>query len=144
MVFLSLPLPFSVLFLVSLVDKSQATYQTFLREHVDPMRIIINPHFYCQEKMKAQGLTSPTCTEKNTFIHASNIQVKTICGVGGMHSSNTSSDSLASYIITTCHSSGGSPPDDCKYRGQGERRRIRVTCSRRVPVGIIKILTTWP
>ncbi|KAL8176481.1 UNVERIFIED_CONTAM: hypothetical protein K2H54_035437 [Gekko kuhli] len=114
---LSLTLLFSALSPVSSVGKSHANYQSFLRKHVDPGRTTTNAHVYCQEKMKAQGLTSPTCTEKNTFIHAGHIQVKIICGAKGIHLSRTYTDSLASYIITTCHSRGGSPPDDCKYRG---------------------------
>ncbi|XP_054850129.1 ribonuclease-like [Eublepharis macularius] len=139
--FLSSSLLFLVLFLVSSVDNNKASYRRFLRRHIDPRRVLINPSYYCQHIMRARGLTSPTCMGKNIFIHARYRRIKIICGEGGRPFNNSaSSDSIYSYTITTCHSTGGSPPNHCKYRGRSERRRIRVACFKGVPVDLIRIL----
>nr|XP_056720170.1 ribonuclease pancreatic-like [Euleptes europaea] len=141
---LSCLLLFSILFLVSSVDASLADYQSFLRRHVDPRRTTLNPHIYCQRIMREKSLTSPTCTRKNTFIHTRNSQLKVICGVGGMHYNSSLSDSLVSYLITTCYSMGGTPPALCRYRGSSERRRIRVNCFKGIPVRLREILIARP
>ncbi|KAK9397728.1 ribonuclease-like [Crotalus adamanteus] len=128
--FLLLCLPATSFFVCSEVS----SYRHFFRRHVDnPKTDLQNDHNYCNRMMRHKGLK---CQRSNTFIHASSKQLIAICSSGGKKlDGNQTSKTL--FPITICIKSNHRRTIFCKYQGRSEIRKIRVTCSKGLPIHYI-------
>ncbi|XP_015273521.1 PREDICTED: ribonuclease-like [Gekko japonicus] len=110
------------------------TYRTFLTKHVDnpKMNFGSNSH-YCKQMMSRRGMA---CQRKNTFIHTTEEQLKSICNSRGqIMDGNTRSKIL--FPITTCRRRRFLGKLLCRYKGESKITRIRVTCKEGLPVRYI-------
>ncbi|XP_015273520.1 PREDICTED: angiogenin-like [Gekko japonicus] len=109
-------------------------YKSFLKRHLDnPKTNFGSNHEYCDQMMRRRGMK---CQQKNTFIHATEEQLKSICNSRGqVMDGNTLSKAL--FPITTCKLRRFLRKVLCRYKGKSKIRRIRVTCEKGLPVHFI-------
>ncbi|XP_063159154.1 ribonuclease-like [Candoia aspera] len=114
--------------------RNASSYEDFVRRHIDyPKTDLQNDHNYCNRMMRRKGLK---CQWSNTFIHASRERLTAICTSRGKKlDGNQTSKSL--FPITICIKSNQRRTIFCKYKGKSKIRKIRVTCSRGLPVHYI-------
>ncbi|XP_061446805.1 ribonuclease-like [Rhineura floridana] len=124
-----------VLTVATLCPNSEATtYGDFLKRHLDnPKSDFQNDNTYCNLMMSRRNLN---CQRGNTFIHASEQQLISICNSRGkVLEGNQTSKTL--FPITICTLSKGPRRVFCRYNGKSKIRKIRVTCEKGLPVHYI-------
>uniref|UniRef100_A0ABM5GQ55 Ribonuclease-like n=1 Tax=Pogona vitticeps TaxID=103695 RepID=A0ABM5GQ55_9SAUR len=109
-------------------------YSDFLKRHQDnPKSDFEDDRTYCNLMMHRRNLN---CQRSNTFIHASKWHLSSICNSRGKNlDGNQNSKTL--FPITICILEKGSRGRLCHYSGESKISRIRVTCSRGLPVHYI-------
>ncbi|XP_060110933.1 ribonuclease-like [Heteronotia binoei] len=113
-------------------------YRGFLKRHQDnPKSNYGGNNNYCYNMMRRKGLK---CAGSNTFIHASEEQLKSICNSRGQILKGiTTSKTL--FAITVCQRRRrGLRWRLCRYKGKSKIRRIRVICKKGLPVRYISYL----
>ncbi|XP_054851497.1 ribonuclease-like [Eublepharis macularius] len=117
-----------------MVHGQSAGFEGFLKRHVEnPKSDFGNDNNYCYQMMRRRGLN---CQRSNTFIHANQEQLKSICSSRGqiLHG-NQISKTL--FPITICKLKRRLRRLVCRYKGKSKIRRIRVTCEKGLPVHYI-------
>ncbi|XP_034992162.1 ribonuclease-like [Zootoca vivipara] len=124
-----------VLMVTTLLPWSQATsFGDFLKRHQDnPKSDLQSDSTYCNLMMQRRHLN---CQRGNTFIHASEQQLTSICNSRGkILDGNQTSKTL--FPITICTRGKGLRRVFCRYKGKSKIKRIRVTCKEGLPVHYI-------
>ncbi|XP_042327782.1 angiogenin-like [Sceloporus undulatus] len=102
---------------------------------------------YCNKMMEKRGLTHPNCKERNSFIHASDTDIKAVCGNQG-EPYGTQRRSCNKFRVTTCTLKGGSTRPPCKYTHDNRPRFIVIACDEGFPVhydeGKVIVVEKWP
>lgn len=114
-------------------------YQAFLRQHQDNPRIDTGGNDYCELLMYHRGLMRP-CRAFNSFIHASEKQLRGLCRAGG-RPYHGKRQSKRPYPLTTCQlrlvKDG-----QCFYDTITSSRYLVVSCNRKkLPVQLEENLT---
>ncbi|XP_033026022.1 ribonuclease pancreatic-like [Lacerta agilis] len=132
----------AILLSVLLVQSCQGqSWEAFQNKHIDyPQTPASNPNAYCNLMMVKRNLNPSRCKPRNTFINHSKESVLEVCGKGGKHWQDKFYDSNENFPMIDCSYTDGKPPKDCKYKGTGSSRRIRVTCENKKPVHLEKVL----
>ncbi|XP_070584688.1 ribonuclease pancreatic-like [Erythrolamprus reginae] len=122
-----------------LVMPSQGqTWADFQRKHIDYSQYPpTNPRLYCENMMRARGMTNPFCKPHNTFINAPVYTVERVCQYIKGPSATTS---VFNFNLVDCWNTGGLPPCSCNYQALVLSARIRVTCDDYVPVHFSQIV----
>uniref|UniRef100_A0A8B9KGH3 Ribonuclease like 3 n=1 Tax=Astyanax mexicanus TaxID=7994 RepID=A0A8B9KGH3_ASTMX len=113
----------------------KARYLHFLNQHVFGG---MNEK-QCDSVIRKRGITqgdTNNCKETNTFILATQQQVRAVCQEGGTHKPNTRDlyESTKPFPVITCSLQSGDRQPKCKYRGQRSTRHITVGCAQTWPV----------
>ncbi|KYO17165.1 ribonuclease pancreatic precursor [Alligator mississippiensis] len=116
------------------VDSRETPNQKFQRQHVDPFTRPPYNDVYCNQRMKAQGMTLGICKTKNTFIHAPSSSINSICTGAGTNPHGNYYYSNSNFLITDCTFVSGSPPNGCVYRARSYNQRICIACTGNLPV----------
>ncbi|KAF4073338.1 hypothetical protein AMELA_G00257690 [Ameiurus melas] len=86
----------------------------------------------CNDTIKDKGINSgDTCKIKNSFILATEDQVKAVCGKAGNPVGGNLRESNKPFIVVTCSLAGSNP---CKYNGQKRTQCITIACENGYPV----------
>ncbi|KAJ6651892.1 hypothetical protein lerEdw1_015948 [Lerista edwardsae] len=118
-----------------LLSWSEGTsYQDFLKRHKDnPKSNFEDDKTYCTQMMQRRGLK---CQRSNTFIHASDEQLTSICNSRGQILDGNQTSKIL-FPITICTLRRGFKGVFCRYKGKSKIKRIRVTCEKGFPVHFI-------
>lgn len=98
-----------------------------------------NKHIYkgmkenqCKSVIEDNGINpSGTCKRMNSFIQATDDQVKAVCGNAGHHVRNNLHESNLPFSVVTCTSDGS---NSCIYKGHQGTVCITIACERGLPV----------
>ncbi|ELK24502.1 PREDICTED: ribonuclease 4 [Myotis davidii] len=105
----------------------QATYQRFLRQHVDSTWPGGN-NWYCNKMMKSWRMTRPRCKQFHTFINEDIGTIKNICNTTNIQCRNGRMNCHAAVVrVTDCRLTTRSK-QNCKYQGKSRSRRVGVAC----------------
>ncbi|CAM5153339.1 unnamed protein product [Eretmochelys imbricata] len=114
------------------LSTADAQYDKFLKRHLDfPKSWAENDQLYCTTMM---GKRSIRCQGKNTFVHASEAQLRAVCSSGLSHGQDAR-DSLGTFRLTFCTRL---PKGPCLYRGSSTIARIRLVCHNGSPVQYVR------
>uniref|UniRef100_A0A3B1KBJ6 Ribonuclease like 3 n=1 Tax=Astyanax mexicanus TaxID=7994 RepID=A0A3B1KBJ6_ASTMX len=111
----------------------KARYQHFLNQHVFGG---MNEK-QCDSVIGKRGITqgdTNNCKETNTFILATQEQVRAVCQEGGKPKGGNLYESTKPFPVITCRLQSGGRQPKCKYRGQKSTRTITVGCAQTWPV----------
>ncbi|XP_060110930.1 ribonuclease-like 3 [Heteronotia binoei] len=113
-------------------------FRHFLSKHQDnPKSYYGDDNNYCNNMMPRKGLR---CQRRNTFIHATERQLRSICNRGGQIQ-NGITTSRDIFSITTCkRKRRGWFRRQCRYNGKSKTRKIRVFCRKGKPVRFLSHL----
>ncbi|XP_025028430.1 ribonuclease-like [Python bivittatus] len=125
-----------LLLMAWLAMTNAATFEKFLRQHVDyPMTEAPDPQRYCKLMMKRRHLaTSRHCKHINTFVHTEVPQIQAVCGPAGEPTTGDLRESDTSFPLTVCKLQRGSWAPDCNYVGTSAVDRIIIACEDGNPV----------
>ncbi|XP_066486963.1 probable inactive ribonuclease-like protein 12 [Tiliqua scincoides] len=115
---------------------SAASYENFLREHVDfPTTNTSDPLQYCNRMMKRRKMATPShCKHLNTFLHADPFYIQAVCGDGGTPTTGDLRESEAVFPLTLCRLLKSSWAPDCRYEGNSSTEKIIIACEDGQPV----------
>ncbi|KAJ7313008.1 hypothetical protein JRQ81_004269 [Phrynocephalus forsythii] len=121
----------ATLFVVILLHSyaSAATWNDFKKRHIAPGPRNENLNAFCDQMMRARGMTERQCKPLHTFIQASTFHVQQVCRGQSTHWKLNLFDSTRHFDLTNCLLRGGRPPSNCRYQGTAANRRITVACS---------------
>lgn len=109
-------------------------YDKFLKQHVDfPKSWAENEQRYCTTMM---GRRSIRCQPRNTFLHASEAQLRAVCRSGASQGPDVR-DSQGTFRLTVCTRR---PKGPCLYQGSSTTARIRLACRDGSPVQYLRRL----
>ncbi|XP_060110931.1 ribonuclease-like [Heteronotia binoei] len=113
-------------------------FRRFLRKHQDyPKSNYGDDNNYCNNVMPLKGMR---CRRRNTFIHATQQQLRFICSPEGQIQ-NGITTSRAIFSITTCkRKRRGWFRRQCRYKGKSKTRKIQVLCRKGRPVRFLSHL----
>ncbi|XP_060110934.1 ribonuclease-like [Heteronotia binoei] len=106
-------------------------YVEFLKRHLDyPKSTFGNDNAYCEAMMHDRGML---CWQSNTFVHASEYEVQSLCSSRGHLVAELERSSIP-FPITVCSRRGKKPQGACSYEGKSLTKEIWVTCLKGLPV----------
>lgn len=111
----------------------KARYLNFLDQHVYGSMNENQCDSVIGKRRITQGATN-NCKETNTFILATQKQVRAVCQQGGTHKTRDLYESNQPFAVITCRLTSGQTRPHCQYRGQRSTRTITLGCDQTWPV----------
>ncbi|KAI5630418.1 ribonuclease-like 3 precursor [Silurus asotus] len=87
-----------------------------------------------QKKLPGSGPYVNSCKERNTFIKATDQQVKAVCTGAGKPVGGKLYKSNLPFSVVTCTGNPNQRYPKCEYKGNEDTRKITITCENKLPV----------
>ncbi|KAF4073337.1 hypothetical protein AMELA_G00257680 [Ameiurus melas] len=117
-----------MLVLCAALPAEAQNWAAFKKKHIYPSM----DEKRCTETIEDKGINyGGTCKIKNSFILATESQVKAVCGNAGKPVGGNLRESNNPFIVVTCNRAGSNP---CTYNGQKRTQCITITCENGYPV----------
>uniref|UniRef100_W5UHP9 Ribonuclease-like 3 n=1 Tax=Ictalurus punctatus TaxID=7998 RepID=W5UHP9_ICTPU len=118
-----------LLVLCAALPAEAQNWAAFKKKHIYPSM----DERRCTDTINDRGINSGgRCKKMNSFILATESQVKAVCEKGGRPVGGNLYESNNPFLVVTCSLEPGSNP--CKYNGPKSTRCITIACEKGFPV----------